>query len=57
MDEKEELWWYLAELCEAVETLADRHGYEKPQCLPFAKAVVKKYDKGETECNTHWRTY
>ena len=52
MDEKEELWWYLAELCEAVETLADIRGYEKPLCLPFAKAVVKKYDRGETKCDT-----
>ena len=52
MEERDELWHYLAELCEAVETLADRHGYKKPLCLPFAKVVVKKYDRGETKCDT-----
>jgi hypothetical protein len=33
--------WYLSELCQAVETLAERHGYKRPECLTHAQRVVK----------------
>ena len=38
-----ELEWYLAEMCEAVRTLARKHGYTTPMCLPHAEAILKKY--------------
>ncbi len=37
-----DLLWYLREISEAVETLADRHGFGLPTCLPHALAAIDK---------------
>ena len=37
-----DLLWYLQELTEAVQTLAKRHGYQTPQCLPQALAAIAR---------------
>ena len=37
-----DLLWYLQELTESVQTLAKRHGYQTPQCLPQALAAIAK---------------
>ena len=44
--------WHLGELCEAVETLANRHGYKRPQYMPYARATVKRALQAEADRKT-----
>jgi hypothetical protein len=37
-----DLLWYLRELMEATETLSRRHGYKRPECLPYCNQAITK---------------